>query len=375
MYSVLLVDDEELALVSLRCALPWEDYGFTKILATTDPGQARVCLDSQRIDAAFVDIRMPGINGLELIEQARQAGCKTTFVIVTGYSDFSYAKKAIRLQTMDYCLKPVEPEEMTRLLKKLSDRIREKHLSTDPALVLKLLSDLSYSEDFLKSLWPDEMPSKTSLLLARCADWDRFFKAADKTSPYQFLFCSGKEVLIFWQDTDPDTKEACQDFAEAFSASCLVVTSVCETKAEALQYTLHRMLTEMDGQSRKTGLIPISPLSPEMTQTFSKVLAFIDEHYAENLTLAELSHRFGICYSYLSVMFKKSMNLSFSAYLTRARLTHACQMLTETRMKVTTISDKVGFNDYHYFCNVFKHTFGMSPLHYRNREETEKKES
>ena len=59
LFRVLLVDDEKLALASLKFAFPWAEYGFTEILATTNPAEALSLLQKERIDAAFVDIRMP----------------------------------------------------------------------------------------------------------------------------------------------------------------------------------------------------------------------------------------------------------------------------------------------------------------------------
>ena len=104
-FRVLLVDDEELMLVTMRCAIAWQKYGFTNITAVSDPQEALRLLQEEHFDAAMVDIRMPGMNGLEMIEAAQKYGVSTGFVIVSGYADFSYAKQAIGLHVLDYCLK------------------------------------------------------------------------------------------------------------------------------------------------------------------------------------------------------------------------------------------------------------------------------
>src|SRR5699024_7758133 len=89
-------------------------------------------------------------------------------------------------------------------------------------------------------------------------------------------------------------------------------------------------------------------------------------HYTEKISLRHLSKEFGVNYTYLSQLFKKTTGKSFSEYLTEIRLSHACHLLKDTELKITLISERVGFNDYHYFCNVFKHEYTVSPLQYRN---------
>ena len=101
LFRVLLVDDEKLALASLKFAFPWAEYGFTEILATTNPAEALSLLQKERIDAAFVDIRMPKISGLDLLESSRKMGLPTVFIIVSGFSDFSYAHQALRNNDLD----------------------------------------------------------------------------------------------------------------------------------------------------------------------------------------------------------------------------------------------------------------------------------
>ena len=116
-FRVLLVDDEKMALVSTRHSFDWEKYGFFDVRETENPLKALEMLETQRFDAVFVDIRMPEVSGLELME--RMQGTQSEFIVLTGYSDFEYARAAIKLRAFDYCLKPVQPEESAPLLSKL----------------------------------------------------------------------------------------------------------------------------------------------------------------------------------------------------------------------------------------------------------------
>ena len=74
-------------------------------------------------DIVITDIKMPVMDGLELIESASKASPHTVFVILTGYAEFEYAKRAMQLQVADYLLKPVDPDALENLLEKLTEQI------------------------------------------------------------------------------------------------------------------------------------------------------------------------------------------------------------------------------------------------------------
>jgi two-component system response regulator YesN len=368
MYRVLLVDDEEIALVSLHRSLPWEEYGFTDIITTTDPQWALTCLKEQQIDAAFVDIRMPGINGLELIASAKQSNINTFFVIASGYSDFSLAQKAIQLGALDYCLKPITVEDTSATLERLSSCVLSQRLSQDPERISSLLLDSAVCEVWLKSFLNDHTCENITMLYVRCTELMDFLKSADKLSPYQVLFNSSKEALLFWSFSEQFEENAYLDFLESFSSSALMISCSFEASAEAFQSSINHLFMDVHNRrERETGLVQLSTGSPEMAMYFASVLAYVEAHYNEKLTLSDLSHQFGINYSYLSQLFRKHTRKSFSEYLTHLRLSYACRLLTETKTKISLISEQVGFSDYHYFCNVFKRTFSVSPMQYRNQ--------
>lgn len=368
MYRVLLVDDEEFALVSLRCSLPWEKYGFTDIITTTDPQWALTCLKEQQIDAAFVDIRMPGISGLELISAAKQNNISTFFVIVSGYSDFSYAKEAMQLGALDYCLKPITAEDATPMLERLAARALPQRLSRDPELVSALLLDRSACEAWLKPFLAKHPCERLTALYVRSQELMDFLPCADDFSPNQVLFYSPQEALLIWDPDGQHKEDEYFAFLERFTPFALMISCSFEPTAEAFQSAISRLLMEANNRGEKEArLVLLSTGSPEMAKYFAGLLAYIEEHYNEKLTLADLSHRFGINYSYLSQLFKKHTKKSFSEYLTSLRLSHACQLLTETKMRISRISEQVGFSDYHYFCNVFKRTFTVSPMQFRNQ--------
>ena len=126
-YSVVLVEDETLILQELVLTIPWNDMNM-EVLGTAENG-----IDGEQLikdtdpDIVVTDIRLPGKTGLEMLEDAAvEHG-----IILSGYTDFRYMQKAIRLGVFDYLQKPVENEELISSLERLRDMIAEDEKSQE----------------------------------------------------------------------------------------------------------------------------------------------------------------------------------------------------------------------------------------------------
>ncbi len=121
MLKVLLVDDEYFIVQGLLVLIDWKAEGY-EVAATAANGQKALdYLRENKVDLVITDIAMPGMDGLELLETVRREHVsEAAFVILSGYSDFAYAQQAIRNGSMDYLLKPVEREELLRILRRFN---------------------------------------------------------------------------------------------------------------------------------------------------------------------------------------------------------------------------------------------------------------
>lgn len=140
MYRILIADDEPMALYSTAHAFPWADWGFDPPVLMTEAPAALDKLRTERFDAAIVDIRMPQMTGIDLIRLSGEAGLQTVFIVLSGYSDFSYVQTALRLSAFDYCLKPILPDAAQTALERLSGRIHDIRVGSDPAFLATLSS-------------------------------------------------------------------------------------------------------------------------------------------------------------------------------------------------------------------------------------------
>jgi YesN/AraC family two-component response regulator len=126
MYKVLFVDDEPWVIIDILHSIPWARLGFEVIGHYENPREAKAVILETKPQLAFVDINMPVMNGFELIRQCREEGSESAFVILSAYSDFEFAKQAIKAAVLDYCLKPVNPVALIKTLEEIRKQLDEK---------------------------------------------------------------------------------------------------------------------------------------------------------------------------------------------------------------------------------------------------------
>ncbi|ACL74535.1 response regulator transcription factor [Ruminiclostridium cellulolyticum] len=157
MLKVLLVDDEPYVLEGLKVMLDWEAHGF-RICGEASNGEdaleiVRVC----NPDLIMTDISMPRIDGLELIRLSTE-NLKSTakFVILSGYDDFSYAKRAMLYNASNYLLKPLDDVELDSVVTKLAEQIKKERKETEN--INKQLSFIA-NQSIIRLINGDNKPS------------------------------------------------------------------------------------------------------------------------------------------------------------------------------------------------------------------------
>ena len=112
--NLLFVDDEPLVRRGLQSLVDWKAQGFSVQGEAGDGEEALEALLSLRPDIVLLDVRMPGMSGVEVMRRAREAGFRGKFILLTGYAEFAYARAAIRCGATDYLLKPVNNADLYR---------------------------------------------------------------------------------------------------------------------------------------------------------------------------------------------------------------------------------------------------------------------
>ena len=132
MYTIYIADDNELFRESMVKTTDWKALGCVLCGSAGDGETACREILERNPDIVLMDIRMPGMSGLEAASLLRQNGNRSKVILVTGYSDFGYAQKGIRVGVFDYLLKPVDDTELSNVIARAIQTI-EKEKAEAPA--------------------------------------------------------------------------------------------------------------------------------------------------------------------------------------------------------------------------------------------------
>lgn len=129
---VLLVDDEIMIREGFKRLFDWEAHECEVVGEAADGMEALARMDALKPDIVIMDINIPSMNGLKVIQLGRIKHPEMAFVIVSGYDDFSYCREALRLQITDYILKPVNYEEFGACIDNLKISLFERRITKEP---------------------------------------------------------------------------------------------------------------------------------------------------------------------------------------------------------------------------------------------------
>lgn len=124
MYKVVVIEDETLTRRGLILTIPWNEHKCEVIGEAGDGAEGIELAESLQPDIIITDINMPGIDGLSMIEQLKES-TSAEFIIFSGYSEFEYAKRAIKLGVHGYLLKPVDDDEFLSVLDETVETIEK----------------------------------------------------------------------------------------------------------------------------------------------------------------------------------------------------------------------------------------------------------
>lgn len=185
MYKVLLVDDERIILEGISSMVDWESYG-AELAGTTRNGlEAMDFIERTKPDIVISDIKMPGMDGIQLVEWSKEHFPDIAFILLSGYSEFDYARKAMQYGVKHYLLKPCNENAIIEALCEIvaeldGQRNREEVMQSIQTELAKVLPHAK--EQFLKELVTNKTYGQR--------DWDdyrRLFHISEETANVQLI--------------------------------------------------------------------------------------------------------------------------------------------------------------------------------------------
>lgn len=348
MHRLVVIDDEYIVVEGIKAIIQREKLNCEVVGFAYDGIEALEVIRRERPDIVITDIRIPGLDGLSLIEAAKEFLPETSFIVISGYTEFEYARRALTLGVKSYIDKPVTIEKVTEVIAMIdaeNERREEKEKELDAAR--KFRADLeSGIEQMICSLLDEKAEE---------------FKQAVEENLHIISSFARKNLDVYKK--------------EAYRMICVAVEVFIDQKQERKIHVSYSEFEKCPGEQEIAEYI--RGLARQMAETMegrrsgsshrivNRLLEYIDSHYREDFGLNELAEQVNLNPAYLSILFKSEVGMSFVKYLTGLRIQKAKEFLLEG-YKVVEVSEMVGYNNYRYFCDIFKKHEGVTPNEFKS---------
>jgi len=356
MFKVMLVDDQQIIRRQIKRIPVWGEYsGFQVVQEAEDGREALDKLLQAPVDLLISDIKMPRINGLELLKEVSEKQLATCVVFLSEYQEFSYAQEAIKYGVFDYLVKPVQQEELSRVLEKVQEYIKNKqaeqvklqsleenlssgisvyypdrHIKTVIELLLRgnseaLLKTRSMAEDVIKAV--DYHLVKAEVLLEKAHQ-----------EIWEALYCHHP-----WMEKFADSKvHSPPEFSKARGTDHLV---------EKLEDRVKLLLELLDK------FVFMSYRHSVIEQVCKMVLNQAESELSVH-HIAEVHH---ISKNYLGDLFKSETGKTLCEYITMVKMERAVKILRTEDVRTYEVAYRLGYKNQEYFSKVFKRYTGRAP--------------
>ncbi|MBC7958477.1 MAG: response regulator [Vallitaleaceae bacterium] len=419
MLKMIIIDDEYLVRKGLQTTIDWQTLGIEIVAEATDGEEGLELIMTLHPDIVITDIRMPNMDGIELMEQIRIRELNVAIIVLSGFDEFNFAKKAIENGAMAYLLKPIDNQELYETMKKITRKILEQNstqnyfsklqeelTSLKKQFIVDMLkgslTDLEKIRDKIKFLeLPLDLQNQIVLVLQmdhhnvllqntpqatidqlRCEIEIHISKHLLLSSHYYGLFVStsSDQWTIVLQCVHEGTssileqlKTACHHFFDEMSgvseSTYSIGISKLTTSITALneQYKNACLAAQNKLLAGKSSLTLYSDLlSTDFRKEIRDAMTYVKEHYHQNIAIKDAADALHLSASHLMHLFKSEVDVTFNDYLTSYRIKVAEELLSRGEHKIYEISNMTGYTDVKYFSQLFKKVTGYTPREYKN---------
>ena len=425
MYKVLLVDDEYMITEGLKRLIPFDKWDMEVVATANHADDALDYVREHPVDIVISDVNMPDKTGLEMIQEMKDLLPDAYYILLSGYQEFDYVKKAMNLSVVDYLVKPVDKVELGHLLEKIVTQLREK--VHEPEILSQQLDEeafkahLSQKENWWVGLSKGKQGNFVIPYYVLGQDWqivlaDQEFEGLlvmPFEAPYQINFEKWKrdvEKTLFYGSVNLDQSESLFSYYEPIyrviiqgnlqqiiDELTLLEKIVLEntpivsiTKQLFTQFVMdvfhlfeHLKADDMTDIVKNIHAITtfedlVAYTKETLTSFFGQyrmnenvvsVLEVIGRDYKKELSLKDISKDLFINPVYLGQLIKKETNSTFAELLNKQRIKAAQQLLLSTNDSIEDICYTVGYSNVGYFYKVFRKLCGKSPKAYRKQVE------
>ena len=400
-FQILIVDDEPHVVDAIRGILEQEPAVDMEIHTAFRGQQALKLCQQYPISLLITDIRMPDMSGLELARQVRQLTPDCNVILLTAYSDFTYAYEGIQLHASDYILKTEDKQiirsrifkilgtmeqelrhrswlESARESNPISDRLCKKLLmpqrssQQEEAFTLLGFRETGFPLLLITAKTPSNIPIQADILqksLMRCLSGRITHLCASTISEnvcslVLSLDPKGYAITGTWLMVTMERIQAL--YTATTQAECAILYSYPIDNLDQLsgKYQIAARYLEAERFDACVKVISdVKKESPLVTIHFVK--RYVKEHLNQDLSLSQISVVTGYNPTYLSRLFKEQTGETLNRYISRKRMEYIAQLMRDPQISMQQIMDAAGFATRSYFNQFVKKETGLTPKQYR----------
>ncbi|MEX2443612.1 MAG: response regulator [Alkalispirochaeta sp.] len=350
--QLIIIDDEPWSREVVKNLTEWERLGITLAGEAEDGDEGLELLRSVHPEIAVVDMRMPGMDGTELLLAIHEEFPETRIVVMSGHSDFAYLRQALRSRARDYLIKPIDPAELNQTLERCVAELTDGHGEKPTSMRTPVaFQDAAVLEEYVQHrhrifaylLELDQVRVRSALQgLQRFLETRAGGVVDDEMSSrivHDFLLMM--EEFVVRSDVAPDPAIFRRRGLEAMSPTDIaaqlaaIFDEAIEAIREARRFKDH---LEIDA-----------------------VTEHIDHYFQEPLSLETVAKLFLVSKEHLSRKFREACGETVHEYITRKRMERAHRLIVEDGVEIKETAFLVGYADLAYFYRVFKKHFGVPP--------------
>jgi two-component system, response regulator YesN len=351
MIRVLIVDDDKLARKGLISIMPWSSHGMEVVGEAANGAKALEFLGENPVDLMFVDLAMPVLSGIELIQEVRKRYPGLCFVVLTFHEDFEHVQTTFRLGALDYISKVrLEIEDYEQIFERIRKNFTGRLQENGQTVMRTLQPEVRSTSKTTENCGQEEQWRKIE------QDWRALYWLYDEIA-FQRLCASTVEL-------NPPVRRLEGLFMRVLS------------QVEAATHINMESWVDIDSiqsaitwiQHYRGSLYLRAAQSAGLTETsicILKAVLFIREQIATPLHAEAAAAYINMSRSYFSQCFKKLVGLTFNDYLRQERIRIAMQLLCQSNQTIMWIANAVGYGDVKYFSHVFHEQTDLLPSEFR----------
>lgn len=416
MYRLLIVDDERIVLESISYIIK---NNFSEISFDT-ARSGREAIEKGEIfrpDIILMDIKMPGINGLDAIREIKKNQKDALFIIITAYEQFEFAKEALKLGVIDYLLKPMNKntlidiinraiqiiekernkrklqlenlERLERLLpfmehnfiysvilnKDLLNVVNEIGININPndeGCIVNVninKNDVGLYGEAIENFIRDYLRFKCNSITGPLIGTSicLFIYGLNNSEIKERLTALSAALISYFKDIKFTISVGSKKNIEELNKSYTEALSVVFEEEDILFFD---DIKEEEGRICDINTTLNSQAKFLQKRHINKIILnamkYIDNNYSSEIALEDIAREVAVTPNYFSRLFKEETGENYIEYLTKVRINKAKQLMENTNISIKEICYMIGYNDPNYFSRLFKKIEKISPTDYMN---------